>query len=127
MRMPAERADGLVIMLGTNDVKRGEVDLPDYEASVEAIAAAVEVEQIVVAAIPPHVPAAARVTAVNERLVELAQRNGWIYTDPWIAYRDGDDWEDGGSPDGTHGSELSYEAAGRAIAFSLLEHLDSSR
>lgn len=126
MRMPHERADALIIMIGTNDVKRTEVDLAAYAADVESIAAAVEVDEVVVAAIPPYEASAAQVVSVNAVLVELAQRNGWIFIDPWGAYRSGDAWGEGGSPDGTHGSTLSYESAGRSIAFALLEQLETT-
>lgn len=122
-RIPFERADALVVMAGTNDVRqeRSPEDLVD---DVETIGDAVDVGTVLIAAIPPQSEHAAAVATVNLRLTALAERRGWTWLDPWALYRAGDDWAESGSPDGVHGSVESYRAAAGRISEAIVRAVE---
>lgn len=118
--MPEEAADALVVMAGTNDVRR-ELPVPDLVASLDAIVSQAEVDEVVVAAIPPAAGFAAEVRAANAAMESLAEARGWTWVDAWMLYRTDEGWAPNGSSDGVHGTDASYRSAGSTITEAVLD------
>lgn len=118
--IPQEAADALIVMAGTNDVRRA-LPIPELVANVDLIVSRTDVDQVVLAAIPPSTGFATEVLAANAALESLADARGWTWVDAWMLYRNDDGWAPNGSKDGVHGTDASYRSAGSAITAAVLE------
>jgi acyl-CoA thioesterase-1 len=99
------QSDVLVIMAGTNDF------LPEFDdwaieesmARLLQIADEVTADRVVLSAIAPNDFRAASTQTFNRSLRELANREGWLWVDPWPAARASDgSYLAGSSQDGIH-------------------------
>jgi hypothetical protein len=109
---PATGADVSVIMVGTNNVREG-ADSKSINIDVVSIAQKLGANHVIVAALPPsdirdygpsHIDRARFALIVNRDLQATAARHGWLYVDPFAAYRylDGT-WAPGAArDDGVH-------------------------
>jgi len=117
---PVADVDVLVLMSGTNDVRRG-IGFAESAASYDAVVAVVAPRHVVVAAIPPYdrSPAAA---AVYQRALERhVLERGWTWTDPWGFARDGLVFAAGTSPDGIHPTTAGYQRLGESLRETILD------
>jgi lysophospholipase L1-like esterase len=116
---PVADVDVLVLMSGTNDVRKG-IGFAESAASYDAVVATIAPEHVVVAAIPPYdrSPAAA---AVYQRALERhVLARGWTWTDPWGFARDGLVFAAGTSPDGIHPTTAGYQRLGESLRETIL-------
>ncbi len=122
-QVPSERADAVLIIGGTNDAHLG---VPETEIveNIEKIVGTVDVEHVVVGAIPPttHTPEA--VAKINAAIESAALARGWSWVDPWAEDRDGVAWVTESSPDGVHASSAAYARAGAAMSAALFSRVD---
>ena len=117
---PVADVDVLVLMSGTNDVRKG-IGFAESAASYDAVVAVVAPRHVVVAAIPPYdrSPAAA---AVYQRALERhVLDKGWTWTDPWGFARDGLVFAAGTSPDGIHPTTAGYQRLGESLRETILD------
>ncbi|MFC7573739.1 SGNH/GDSL hydrolase family protein [Klenkia terrae] len=112
-------ADVVVIMGGTNDLQK--VSAETTAADVLAIAQTVRAGQVVLAAIPPNDTAPTLATALNRRLGQLADQQGWVFVDPWTPVADQGRYVPGASADGVHPTVEVAEGVGRRIRAELLD------
>jgi hypothetical protein len=118
------QADVLVVMVGTEDVKRG-TPFEDLTANIEKIVRFAECKSTLLCLLPPdnHTSGAInrRVNGVvaNRHLFDLGARRGWVVADPFaFARASNNSWGGGASEDGTHPLEhVSAEAAQRMRLF----------
>ncbi|WP_209561220.1 SGNH/GDSL hydrolase family protein [Frigoribacterium sp. PvP032] len=117
---PVADVDVLVLMSGTNDVRKG-IGFAESAASYDAVVATIAPRHVVVAAIPPYdrSPAAA---AVYQRALERhVLEKGWTWTDPWGFARDGLVFAAGTSPDGIHPTTAGYQRLGESLRETILD------
>lgn len=113
--------DVLVILAGTNAVRTGKT-LADEAPAYEQIVAVVRPKRVVVARIPPYRFHAAAALQYNDDLRAFTEAHGWSWADPWAVARDGDDWAEGFSTDGTHpAGPAQYEVLGEAFRRIIFE------
>lgn len=119
--IPDESARVLAIMAGTNDVRKSE-PLDQLAGHLMTAVDRVEVDAVIISAIPPEPAFADRVRIANSIMKELAQQRGWIWIDAWSSVRDGDSWTDGATADGVHASLPAYRQAAETFiaAMSML-------
>jgi lysophospholipase L1-like esterase len=114
-------ADVLVVMGGTNDIG-AVLAWERCRADLLAIVATADVDEVVVAAIPPLDAHPAQARRYNVRLEALARQQGWTYVDPWAGIATpGGTWAAGTSPDGIHPTEAVADVVGTRIRAALLD------
>jgi lysophospholipase L1-like esterase len=117
---PVADVDVLVLMSGTNDVRKG-IGFAESAASYDAVVATIAPRHVVVAAIPPYdrSPAAA---AVYQRALERhVLAKGWTWNDPWGFARDGLVFAAGTSPDGIHPTTAGYQRLGESLRQTIID------
>jgi lysophospholipase L1-like esterase len=122
MRDGVERYDAhqLVLMAGTNDLGSS-VPWDASEDHLVDIVERVGIDRVVLAAVPPLDPLPAQVVEYNRRLELLADREGWIYVDPWTGVSRNGSFTEGASRDGVHPVPAAAEQAGERLREVLLE------
>jgi lysophospholipase L1-like esterase len=123
--LPLARGDVLLLMGGTNDVSR---DIPPKATlrSIERIVQKVAADDVILCAIPPFSAQPERAQQLNAELQELAAESGWAWVDPWEYFRDGDDWSEAATTDGTHPTEPVYRSVGLVLS-EAIEHVTITR
>lgn len=118
------KADVLVVMLGTNDIKFG-FDAAHITSRIEDIVTKFGgAGHVLVAFTPPSdytddngVNRRQQGIIVNRALVALAAEHGWSYGDPWSFQRAWDNaWGTGASPDKTHPTTAVSAQASQRMA-----------
>ena len=95
-------ADALVVMAGTNDVRRG-LPWTESAAALDGIVATVGVPRVLVCSIAPLTEDPAAVAQYNGRLAGLAAAEGWEFVDCGASVRDpSGEWLPGTTYDGVH-------------------------
>jgi lysophospholipase L1-like esterase len=112
-------ADVLVLMGGTNDIN-GDVEWATSEENLLGIVTEVDVDTVVLSAIPPFDRDPAAGLDYNAHLVQLAEQQGWEFVDPWVAFADDGAWAPETSGDGVHPTAEVAEQAGAVIREALL-------
>jgi lysophospholipase L1-like esterase len=112
-------ADVLVLLGGTNDLATG-VGWPASQEHLRGVVAAVDVDHVVLSAIPPSDTGPARAVEYNQRLADLSQEQGWEFVDPWVTVSQGGAWVPGTSPDGIHPTPEAAAQAGAVIRVAVL-------
>jgi lysophospholipase L1-like esterase len=124
---PGPTADVLVIELGTNDVNQAR-DLDQVVTNIDAVAARVDARHVLLTAAPPasndwsQWGANRRVDGakLNRLLAIDAERHGWLYFDPYAAYRQPDNaWAPGTSDDGIHPTAEANRTIARWYALGI--------
>lgn len=116
-----DRVDVLVILAGTNAVRTGKT-VADEVPAYERIVSVVRPRRVVISSIPPYRRHPAAALQFNQDLRRLTVAQGWIWADPWAIARDGDDWAEGFSADGTHpAGPAQYEVLGESFRRIILE------
>jgi lysophospholipase L1-like esterase len=96
------RADALVVMAGTNDVRQG-LPWAESAAALDGIVTTVGVARVLVCSIVPLTEDPAAVAEYNGRLAELAAVEGWEFVDCGASVRDpSGGWLPGTTYDGIH-------------------------
>jgi hypothetical protein len=96
--------DTLVIMAGTNDVNN-QIDLAHSPGYLDCIAetSGLPTDRIILSAIAPSDRLPSETLAYNAVLAEHAITRGWLFTDPWLAFRNPDGtWVPGAAYDPLH-------------------------
>jgi len=117
---PVADVDVLVLMSGTNDVRKG-IGFAESAASYDAVVATVAPRHVVVAAIPPYDRAPAAAAVYQRALERHVLERGWTWTDPWGFARDGLVFAAGSSPDGIHPTTVGYQRVGESLRETILE------
>ncbi|WP_123520208.1 SGNH/GDSL hydrolase family protein [Frigoribacterium sp. PhB24] len=117
---PVRDVDVLVLMSGTNDVRRG-LSFADSAASYDAIVDTIRAKHVVVAAIPPYDRAPQAAALYEARLERYVTDKGWTFTDPWGFARAGDVFAAGTTVDGIHPTTAGYEALGHELRDAVLD------
>jgi len=116
---PVPDADVLVLLSGTNDVRRG-LTFDRSAAAYDSVVATVGAEHVVVAAIPPWERDPGAADRFDRALEVHALRRGWTFVDPWTFLRDGVHFAPGTSPDGIHPTTEGYARLGRELRVAIL-------
>lgn len=111
-------ADVLVIIAGTNDLIQG-LPFSDSATNIQAIADKSGVGRVVVSAVPPYNHAPAASAEFNDKLQELALREGWDFVDAVAGVRDGDTFAAGMTTDGIHPSAEGVKSIAAALGPAL--------
>lgn len=118
---PISDVDVLVILAGTNAVRTGKTaadEAPAYEQIVDVV----RPKRVIISRIPPYRFHAVGALRYNGDLRSFTESHGWSWADPWTIARDGDDWADGFSVDGTHpAGPAQYEMLGESFRRIILE------
>ncbi len=113
------KADVVVVMAGTNDIRDGSRPVPTAQtlANVTAIFDRAGVKARVLSALAPKSDGGAAATLkLNQALRQLAAQKGWTFVDPWSSLRKADGrWVAGATVDGTHPTARSGAIAGAAL------------
>jgi lysophospholipase L1-like esterase len=117
---PVADVEVLVLMSGTNDVRKG-IGFAEAAASYDAVVATIAPEHVVVAAIPPYDRAPAAAAVYQRALERHVLERGWTWTDPWGFARDGLVFAAGTSPDGIHPTTAGYQRLGEALRETILD------
>lgn len=117
---PVADVDVLVLMSGTNDVRKG-IEFSRAAASYDAVVATIAPEHVVVAAIPPYDRSPAAAALYQQALERHVLDRGWTWTDPWGFARDGLVFAAGTSPDGIHPTTAGYQRLGESLRETILE------
>ena len=117
---PVADVDVLVLMSGTNDVRKG-IGFAESAASYDAVVATVAPRHVVVAAIPPYDRAPAAAAVYQRALERHVLERGWTWTDPWGFARDGLVFAAGTSPDGIHPTTAGYQRLGESLRETILD------
>ena len=108
-------ADALVVMAGTNDVRR-DVPWAESAAALEGIVATVGVDRVLVCSIVPLAEDPGAATEYNSRLAELAATEGWEFVDSGASVRDpSGTWLPGMTDDGVHPNVAGAARIGAAV------------
>jgi lysophospholipase L1-like esterase len=114
------RADALVIMAGTNDVRRN-VRWDESAAALDGIVRIVGIDRVLVCSIVPLADDPAAAQAFNSRLRVLADKEGWEFADTAAVVRgDGGRWLPGMSDDGIHPNAVGAARIGAAVHAALV-------
>lgn len=118
---PVAAVDVLVVLAGTNAVRQG-LPLANEASAYDRIVAVIRPHRVVVSSIPPYRWHAAAAIQYNQDLRQFTEAQGWTWADPWAIARDGDDWAEGFSTDGTHpAGPAQYEVLGESFRRIILE------
>jgi hypothetical protein len=118
---PIEAVDVLVILAGTNAVRKG-LSLEEEGSAYERIVSVVKPRRVIISSIPPYRWHAAAALQYNQDLRRFTEAQGWSWADPWAIARNGDDWAEGFSTDGTHpAGPAQYEVLGESFRRIILE------
>lgn len=109
----------LVLLAGSNDIAAS-LPFEETAANLEAIVDKVAVEDVLVSAVPPRDMDPASVTRFNEELEDLAESQGWEFTDPTSGIRNGDRYAPGMTSDGIHPTEAAAAVLGENLSEALL-------
>jgi len=113
--------DVLVIEGAVNDVNLHR-DHAGILANLTAIVAASTVVRVVVAAIPPNDRNPADALTYNAELERYAAEQGWVFVDPWAAFRNADGtYVPGAAWDDLHPTEPTAIVAGLLIRTAIRE------
>lgn len=108
-------ADVLVIVAGTNDTAHG-VPFSTTARNLLTIARKVGIERVVVSAIPPRNATPTVSVEFNRNLELFVTAQGWTFVDAMAGVREGDQYADGMTRDGTHPTRRGAAVIGAAIA-----------
>ena len=117
---PIADVDVLVLMSGTNDVRR-QISFADSRSSYESIIDTIDARHVVIAAIPPYdrsPVAALRYEADLERWVATTNHT---FVDPWGFARDGAVFARGTTDDGVHPTTSGYRLLGTGLREAILD------
>lgn len=118
---PISDVDVLVILAGTNAVRTGKT-VADEAPAYEQIVDVVRPKRVVISRIPPYRFHAVAALRYNGDLRGFTESHGWSWVDPWAVARDGDEWAEGFSTDGTHpAGPAQYEVLGESFRRIILE------
>lgn len=118
---PIDDVDVLVILAGTNAVRTGKT-MAQETGAYERIVSVISPKRVLVSSIPPYRAHAAAALLYGEDLRRVVGAHGWQWIDPWAIARDGDDWSEGFSVDGTHpAGPAQYEVLGQSFRRLILE------
>ncbi|NIJ06133.1 SGNH/GDSL hydrolase family protein [Frigoribacterium faeni] len=117
---PVADVDVLVLMSGTNDVRKG-IGFAESAASYDSVVATIAPRHVVVAAIPPYDRSPAAAAVYQRALERFVHERGWTWTDPWGFARDGLVFAPGTSPDGIHPTTAGYQRLGESLRGTILE------
>jgi lysophospholipase L1-like esterase len=117
---PVADVDVLVLMSGTNDVRKG-IGFAESAASYDAVVARIAPRHVVVAAIPPYDRAPAAAAVYQRALERHVLAKGWTWTDPWGFARAGLVFAAGTSPDGIHPTTAGYQRLGESLRETILD------
>jgi len=107
-------ADVLVLLAGTNDVGTG-LAFETTAANLRQIVATVGAPRVIISAVPPRDDAPDATMAFNGTLQGLALAEGWEFTDPMGALREGGSYLPGMTDDGVHPTLPAAELIGAAL------------
>jgi hypothetical protein len=112
---PIDDVDVVVVLAGTNAVRRG-LTVAEQTAAYDRIVATVDADRVVVCAIPPYPRDGSAQRTYNRELRTLVLQRGWEWADPWTTARTGQEWAQGFSADGVHpAGPAQYAVLGKAI------------
>lgn len=118
---PIRDVDVLVILAGTNAVRTGKT-MAQETGAYERIVEVIRPKRVLVSSIPPYRAHAAAALVYGEALRRFVGERGWEWVDPWAIARNGDDWAEGFSTDGTHpAGPAQYEVLGESFRRIILE------
>lgn len=116
----APEAQVLVVLAGSNDIAAN-MPFEQTKANLESIVGKVGAQTVLVSAVPPRDHDPASVTRFNEQLSQLADSEGWKFTDPMTGIRDGDHYVPGMTKDGIHPTEPAANILGANLSGAILK------
>lgn len=121
---PLQDVDVLVVLAGTNAVRRG-AEFDQERSSYDDIVRTIGARRVIVSSIPPYGPNPGAGVRYNRLLREYVETKGWHWFDAWQFARDGNAWKPGFSIDGVHPGAISgYRALGRTMRWEILSVAD---
>lgn len=123
---PIDDVDVLVLMGGTNDVRR-HISFDETRASYDSIVTTVHPEHVVIGAIPPYNRDPEAGEAYEKQLAAWAVAQGYDFVDPWGFARDGLVYKAGTTVDGIHPTTAGYRTVGLAYRAAILRVMSATR
>lgn len=116
---PLPDVDVLVLMAGTNDVRR-HIPFDRSAASYQRIVDVVHPKHVIIGALPPYDRNPQAAASYERQLEKYVHDKGWHLVDPWGFARDGLVFAQGTTRDGIHPTTAGYRKVGLAYRAAIL-------
>ncbi|ROQ38313.1 lysophospholipase L1-like esterase [Frondihabitans sp. PhB188] len=116
---PISKVDVLVLMGGTNDVRKS-ISFGQTASSYDKVVATMHPKHVIIGAIPPNDRHPVAAEHYQEQLEKYARAKGWDLVDPWGFARHGLVYATGTTVDGIHPTTAGYKKVGLAFRAAIL-------